>query len=168
MITGDPDGDWADISECGTWRYMLGRRFAPGPVLGWIMFNPSKADAEISDPTVAKCVTITRLAGYGGLLIGNEYALRSADPAAVRTHWDPIGPDCDYWLAWMLRNVPRVVLAWGNQGGQCWASIRRQSVVARVTGSGIPVACLGTTRSGEPRHPCRLANATRLVPWELP
>jgi hypothetical protein len=160
-------GSWAAISLCGTWRYALGRQWAPGPVLGWIMLNPSKADAKVSDQTAVKCMTISRLAGYGGLQIGNLHAFRSPSPAVLRevARRDPeraAGPDCDRWLAVMLGQVDRVVLAWGAHGGEPWALPRRSGVLDLVGRSGIPVACLGATAAGEPRHPCRLANATPL------
>ncbi len=36
----------AVISDCGKFRYRLDRRWADGPICGFIMLNPSTADGE--------------------------------------------------------------------------------------------------------------------------
>src|SRR5438552_14460864 len=77
-----PAGDWAEISPCGTWRYGLGRGWDPAlPVLGWIMLNPSTADAKINDQTIRRVMTISRAAGYGAAWVANLFALPSPSPA---------------------------------------------------------------------------------------
>jgi hypothetical protein len=166
---------WAEISDCGTWRWALGRcwdpdllnRDGPAPALGWVMLNPSTADARTSDPTVTKCVTISRAHGYGRLWIGNLHAYRATSPAALRAQLPGIrvGPDCDRWLRRLAAAADAVAVAWGDQGGQPWARDRRDHVLELLAQTGVPLLCLGLTASGEPRHPCRLANATPLVPW---
>lgn len=49
------------ISTCGRYRYLLSRRWAPGPrrVL-FAMINPSSADAVVDDATVRKIVGFSR------------------------------------------------------------------------------------------------------------
>src|ERR1700722_11579781 len=95
----------AVISEDGLYRYVLSRRWADGPVLPWIMLNPSTADASRNDPTLTRVIRQTirrRLRGipYGGACVLNLYALRSPDPSVLRdAQWrgdpDPVGPDND-------------------------------------------------------------------------
>jgi hypothetical protein len=50
----------ATISDCGRYRYALGRRWDDGPTACWVMLNPSTADADVDDPTIRRCVS-TRL-----------------------------------------------------------------------------------------------------------
>lgn len=158
-------GSWAEISSCGTWRYGLGHRWAPGAVLGWLMLNPSTADAEINDPTILKCMTIARRERYNGIWVANLYALRATSPLALRKHPDPVGPQCDEWLKKMLAAVPQIVVAWGSHGGERWAATRRGKVLAMLADARSALSCLGMTIGGEPRHSCRLANAIPLEEW---
>jgi len=43
------------------------------PACGWIMLNPSRADATDDDPTVRRCLGFASAWGYGSLLIHNLY-----------------------------------------------------------------------------------------------
>ena len=163
-------GNWAEISPCGIWRYALHRGWSDGPTLGWIMLNPSTADAVLNDPTITKIMHISRREGYAAAWVANLFAYRSPSPDALRdlVTFDreyAIGPANDNWLRTMLAAVPGVVLAWGAHGGEPWATQRRDEVLSMVAGSGVTVASLGKTRDGEPKHPCRLANATLLEMW---
>ena len=158
---------WAEISDCGTWRYALRRTWADGPVLGWLMLNPSTADAVLNDQTIHQVMHFSRRDGYGGAWVANLYAFRSPSPAVLHelVRSDPeraIGPDSNNWIAEMLLTVPAVVAAWGSHGGKQWALPRKAAVLDAARSAGIPVLCLGTTAAGEPRHPCRLARVTPL------
>lgn len=44
------EGAWAELSADRSYRYELGRRWGEGPLLPWIMLNPSTADALKDDP----------------------------------------------------------------------------------------------------------------------
>ena len=55
------------FSPCRTFRYRLGRRWSDGPVLAFIMLNPSRADEHIDDPSVRRCIGFAQRLGYGGL-----------------------------------------------------------------------------------------------------
>jgi hypothetical protein len=88
----------AVLSDCGTYRYRLGRRWAEGPVDVWIMLNPSTADATVDDRTIRRCMEFSRRWGAGALVVGNLFALRATDPAELVRHPDPIGPDNDEHL----------------------------------------------------------------------
>lgn len=52
----DTGTSWAVISDCGRYRYELGRRWDDGPLLEFDMLNPSTANAERNDPTIVRCV----------------------------------------------------------------------------------------------------------------
>jgi len=59
----------AVLSDCGTYRYVLTRRWAEGPVLGWVMLNPSRADAGRDDATVRRCMGFVRSWGFAGIIV---------------------------------------------------------------------------------------------------
>ena len=165
-MPGQPEPGWAEISADEADRYALTRTWAAGPRLGWLALNPSTANATVNDQTVLKIMHISEREGYGGAWVGNAYALRATTPLPLRRRDpDPVGPENNWWLRRMLGQVPAVVLAWGDNGARPWARRRIAAVLALVEASGTPALCLGQTAGGQPRHPCRLANATPLEPW---
>src|SRR3990167_7289990 len=79
---GSPSGAW--VSPCEMYRTLLWRTFAIGgdaAPLGFIMLNPSKADARINDPTIVRCMGFARREGAGGVIVGNLSPYRATDPA---------------------------------------------------------------------------------------
>lgn len=83
----------AVISECGSYRYRLERVWeAEKDRVAFIMLNPSTADASKDDPTIRRCIGFAKAWGFGGLIVGNLFALRSTDPKALYGHKDPVGP----------------------------------------------------------------------------
>lgn len=139
----------ADVSPCGTYRYSLERWWDPSlPPLVWVMLNPSTADHEVDDPTIRRCIGFTRRDNtYGGLVVVNLYALRATNPADLRRHADPIGPENDIVLSDYGMPGFHLVAAWGVHAPQRAAQVlsgplRHQHVL-----------CLGKTKQGHPRHP---------------
>src|SRR6266516_1580847 len=62
-LLGGPCG-WAELSPCGTYRYLLGRRVgAAQRGLLLVCLNPSTADASLDDPTIRRAVGFTRREG---------------------------------------------------------------------------------------------------------
>ena len=82
----------------------------------FICLNPSTADAENDDKTVRRIIGFARDWGFGGVLIGNLFALRSRDPSALYKSADPVGPDNDMYLRQMAEQSELIVAAWGNHG----------------------------------------------------
>lgn len=155
-----PELKAAVISPCGTYRYRLARIWDKSlPRLGWIMLNPSTADAEVDDPTVVKCGTYARRWGYGGILVCNLYALRSPHPHMLRQHPDPVGPDNDEHLRALLAGPADVVGAWG-----ALASNSRVDAVLAMPGSERLLA-LRETKTGQPGHPLYLSLSLTPTPW---
>jgi hypothetical protein len=153
------------ISPCGRYRYRLDpRRWSAGPVLLWLMLNPSKATAVVPDPTKTRVVTFSRDAGYGACMIGNLYAWRSTDPKALRAAGDlAIGPENDGHIRRMLAECDAVVCAWGGSlppSGRARAS----DVLALVRSAGHVPLALRVTKGGQPAHPLYLPGRLRPVP----
>lgn len=162
----------AVLSECGTYRYELTRRWSrdESAVATFIMLNPSIADAELDDPTIRRCIGFAQAWGMGGLHVCNLYALRSTDPKGLWTHPDPVGPDNDVHLArhalaaraadWPL------VAAWGAN-----AHPDRVEAVLGLPGM-TQLTALGVTKAGAPKHPLarghhRIPDNVTPAPWSL-
>jgi hypothetical protein len=130
-----------------------------------IGLNPSTADETNDDPTVRRCIGYARSWGFGGLLMTNLFAFRATDPRDLKRAPDPSGPGQLASLRASANSVladnGAVLAAWGIHGShQGWADRAR----AMLIDAEIPVACLGLTRSGEPRHPLYLrADAVPVV-----
>lgn len=146
----------ASLSDDRRFRYALVRTWdSDRPSILFVGLNPSIADAKRDDPTVRRCIAFAERWGFGTLLMGNIFALRSTDPKALRTAIDPVGPENDQWLARLVKRADKVVAAWGNGGRH----LQRDQAVLAALGN---TYCLGTTARGCPRHPGRLAAETRL------
>lgn len=152
----------AEISECGRYRYLLGRRWGDESTVAFIMLNPSTADAETDDPTIRRCIGFARSWGYGGLVVGNLYAWRCTQPADLWKAADPIGPANDYNLMLVAASCDQIVAAWGAH-----ARPDRIAAVQALPGMG-GLTALATTQAGQPRHPLYLAGNLTPKPWEAP
>jgi hypothetical protein len=156
------------ISPCGTYRYTLTRDI-PSP-LRWvkpilfIMLNPSRATATEMDKTLRRCIGYAVREGCTKLTLVNLFALRSTDPKNLFTHSDPVGPDnirhvTEQWVEHAA--IGKIVVAWGGHPMALTSTLRTQM-------SGLGALCLGTTKSGEPRHPLMVRANEPLVPWTMP
>ena len=146
----------AKLSSDGRYRYALWRTWNTGlPTVLFLGLNPSTADAEGDDPTVRRCIGFAKRWGYGTLGIGNLFALRTSSPPVLRRSTFPIGPLNDRWLRQLAAGADLIVGAWGAAG--TWMDRDRQ--VRNMIG---PMMCLGSTRSGQPRHPLYVPRDARL------
>lgn len=160
--------------------------FAAYRVLIYLMLNPSKADGRRDDPTVKSCVRIADYNGYGHIIVGNLFSLRSTDWKVVRDHardpkpgeWPGNSPEVsDEWLRRILRTPAKhlnrsyvradVCVAWGAHVLDIPGSasrIRRVMRLVREAGHAKPF-CVSTTESDNPGHPLFLSRTTPLAPW---
>ena len=141
----------AHISKCGRYRYRLDRYWGTSPRIGFVMLNPSTADAELDDPTIRRCMGFARREGAGGIIVCNVYAFRATNPKELWGQRDPHGPENDDVLRELGRwaasvNAP-IVCAWGALGNN---SNRH---TALLMAAGARLVCLGKTKDGHPRHP---------------
>jgi hypothetical protein len=144
----------AVISDCGTYRYRLTRTWNDYlPHLGWVMLNPSTADATTDDPTIRRCVGFAKRWGYGGIVVRNLFALRATDPKDMLTHSAPVGPLNDDELALGAYTEPVTMLAWGANAPKARSTHVAQLLWHRSVIHGTRLAVLGWSKSGAPRHP---------------
>lgn len=141
----------AIFSEDRQYRYALWRVWdREKPALTFIGLNPSTANTIKDDPTVCKVAAIARYRHYGGIYIGNLFALVSSNPDVLFSHSrkvSPVGPKNDNYLK-ELKRVPGIILVgWGDNA--C-GSDRYREVLGIL---GVPVYCLAVTKKGQPYHP---------------
>ena len=155
-----PDNNWATFSSCGKYRYTLGRVWdVDRSLVLFVMLNPSTADSYQNDPTVRRCIKWANLWGFGGLLVGNLFALRSPHPTDLYQATDPVGPDNDRSLVRMCQQASKIIVAWGTHG-----TYKNRSTQVRTLLTG-DLYCLRCTANGEPGHPLYLPTRSEPVLW---
>jgi len=153
----------AIISPCGLYRYRLSRSWANGAHLTFIMLNPSTADANVDDPTIRRCMGFARREGVSGIHVVNLFAFRATKPEDMANAVDPEGPENARYLADAAELASHsglpLVCAWGSH----WMASDRAESVVRGIGCHASLSCLGTTKSGAPRHPLYVKGNAPLV-----
>ncbi|MDI3258447.1 MAG: DUF1643 domain-containing protein [Sinobacteraceae bacterium] len=167
------------ISDGGTYRWTLTRKWDDRPMLLVLMFNPSTADAEVDDPTISLLCWIASFNGYGGIVVVNLIPLRSSDPAeAVRlvelarsgsdAHQEALGRNLAV-ICCEARKAGAVLFGYGALAERCvdWAeTVQTEINAVRRSRERLPVYCLGRTAAGYPKHP--LARGKHKVPKNAP
>ncbi len=154
-----------DAVTHGKYRYQLSRTWDKGlPVLGFIMLNPSTADAIENDPTIKRCMVRARQLQYGGLVVVNLFAYRSTDRSILRklARDVAIGPQNDAQILAGLTGCRRVIAGWGNDGT---IHARHGEVVRMLDAANIQLHALRISRDGHPGHPLYLPYKLRLIPY---
>lgn len=147
----------AILSEDGLYRYELTRRWnLRGPRMCFIMLNPSTADAYQDDATIRRCISFARREACGEIIVINQYAYRATDPSALLALSEDERRGAEHRTYWnrALERADIIVAAWGN-----WMAGKLKT---NPGFGGLAVHCLGTTKSGEPRHPLYLPADTPL------
>lgn len=150
-------------------RYILGRT---GPKKLYVIgLNPSTANKEKSDTTVAKVERVAADNGYEGFVMANLYPVRSTVPANL-----PASADKNLFsqniskIIRIARQEERPVFwaAWG--GNICIRPYLIDSFrtlnkrIAGINGRWVHYGEL--LRNGHPRHPSRLAYTWRFAPFD--
>lgn len=156
----------ASFSGDDTYRYRLWRRWDSGPVVTWVMLNPSTADATEDDPTIRRCRGFSRSWRYGGMIVVNLYAYRATNPKDLPTDL-PVaqGPANEEHVRRAAEQADVVVAAWGSGGSGNLSYQRALNAYGRRLLDGFDLQCLGVTLSGAPRHPLYVPSRQPLVPW---
>jgi len=148
----------ADIE--GEYRYRLWRIWDDSlPLLGWIMLNPSTADADVDDPTIRKCIGFSKRWGWGGIMVTNLFALRATNPKELIGHEDPVGPHNDTFLLAEARACLVTIAAWGTRGSLNGREDQVRTLLEE--GDVSPLEHLRLTKAGCPGHPL-------YIPYSVP
>jgi hypothetical protein len=154
------DASGAIFGEDREYRYRLWRVWDGRlPAVAFVALNPSTADEDENDRTVSTCVRFAREWGYGSVVLGNCFALRATDPAELKRHPDPVGPENDWHLRSIASDADRVVAAWGVHGSH---RDRDREVTDLLD---VDLFALTTTKDGQPGHPLRKPGGLRPEPW---
>ncbi|MFD9443357.1 DUF1643 domain-containing protein [Streptomyces sp. NPDC060001] len=146
------------------YRYLLTRIWdrSVTPMV-FVMLNPSTADAMVDDPTIRRCMGFARREEAGGLVVANLFALRSTNPRVLQFHSHPTGGATnDAFIRQAAGMSPLVVAAWGAAGV---LHDRGMEVTGMLRDGGVRLRCLGTTSTGQPRHPLYLPGAAQIVDY---
>jgi hypothetical protein len=166
----DRSDSGATFSVCRTYRYRLWRSWDGGERrCVFVGLNPSTADESRDDPTIRKCIGFAHRWGFDAVEVVNLFAYAgegSTDPRSLLDASDPVGPENDAMLAAAFAGACRIVWAWGRHDPRVRALVRER--VATIPclgprGRGV-TGCLGRSQDGSPRHPLRIAYATRFEP----
>ncbi len=150
----------AIFSEDRKYRYALWRIWSPTKVFRLqIGLNPSKAGAEIDDPTITRGVKRAWLDGFGGFFQGNMYGFVSTNPDVLLGQGDFIGSENDGYLRWMIAHTNQTVCGWGSFP----PVIKRAGAVLKMI---TEPYCLGINRDGQPKHPLYVAYDTPVVLYQ--
>ena len=152
------------ISECGRYRYALWRIWNKQlPYLGFLLLNPSTADAETDDPTITRCMARARQLGYGGIYVCNLFAYRATDPAEIYKAPDAIGPENDQWTPYYMLMCRMVICGWGKHG--TWLNRDRAVIASLETMPWRMLYALDTNADGSPKHPLYVAYNVQPKPF---
>ena len=160
----------AVFSGCGTYRYLLERHWTAGNgAVGFVMLNPSTADAYEDDPTIRRCVGFAKSWGFRSLYVANLFAWRATDPAILPKDIERAkGPRRDFFLRQLATQCHTVCAAWGNSlPGFADRSFLYSSLCEATDSIGSVAKCLGTTKSGQPRHPLYVRANQPLMDFHL-
>ena len=164
----------AVIDPTGRYRYSLTRHWGPGPgpLVCWVMLNPSTADADRNDPTITRCIALSTAWGFRGLVVVNLFGWRATKPADLMNAPNPVGPENDQAIRRALRdgNVLQVIAAWGAHADRDWIA-HRVTVVTHLLRheADLRFRCelshIGLTKGGHPRHPLYVRGDVLPQPW---
>ena len=152
------------ISVDNAYRYSLGRRWANGEELLWVMLNPSTADATAEDATTRRCISFSNRWGFGAIVIVNLFGFISTDPKRLTLVLDPVGPENDSVLFDHLRRSENCMVAWGSLVGNHLFQSRVKEIYRHLPNN---TRCLGLTKYNYPRHPLRVSSVTKPMTYVM-
>ena len=169
----------AVFSPCGRYRWLLHRPIPLSPLDGpsrlllFVGLNPSLADGSRDDPTLKRLRNFARDWGYHQLVVLNLFGRVTPSPGGLRHCADPVGREADrvlisWFERWSRSPAWDLWLGWGEAGSLHHRDKQVVMMLTQVLASrsqGAPPLVIGTTRSGQPRHPLYVAGGIPLSPW---
>lgn len=129
-------------------------------VCAWVLNNPSTADGEENDPTVAKAWKFSTSWGYDCMIFLNTNPHRSTDPKAAKMPPPEVLQGNDLWLSRAMHACQLVICGWGDKAN--WELTQRAVNVMHTLG---PLHALRITKQGNPQHPLYLPGDLKPIPW---
>lgn len=151
-------------------RYWLWRVWDPEkkPMV-FIGLNPSTADEENNDPTVERMERRAREYEHGGLIVVNIFAFRATDPEDMKDSAeagiDVVGPENDRAIIEACKRAGLIVCGWGAHGGYLGRARTIKNLIIDCQSVFGPVAHLGLTKAGHPKHPLYIGYKTKPTAW---
>lgn len=154
------------------YRYLLWRTWnrsvTGNRILGFVMLNPSTADAMEDDPTIRRCIGFAKSNGFDGILVANVFALRATNPDELCVHENPVGEGNTLALRAMAQFSHEVIAAWGTNKAlklDDQGNFAGNVLLSELLPSQKRLLCLGRTSNGSPRHPLYIRADTKPEVW---
>lgn len=150
----------AVFTECRRYRYALWRtwRNLDNPRrVAFIGVNPSVANEERNDRTVARCIQFAKDWGYDGMIMLNAFAWvqTTLDMELTVEH---IGVENNATIVEREKQGDLIIAAWG-----VLCPLWREREIADLLGKSL--FCLGTSKYGRPRHPLYTKRNCKPLPF---
>jgi hypothetical protein len=160
-------GDALFVGERSEHRLWLSRWMPDEPNNGCVLccgMNPSTAGADMDDLTVRKDWSFTRRWGYAALYKVNVGSYASTDPDGMSQPGVLVNhPDNHPYIRTLAADAALIVMAIGDPPDVLMPHAR--SLVRMLKADGRAMMCLGTTKSGWPKHTSRLSYNVPLTEW---
>jgi hypothetical protein len=133
------------------YRYVLMHRWSDGPIVGFMLMNPSIGDCQVMDPTIYKTSRIARRLGYSGQYILNVCGYRATNKARLLEVDDPVGPFNHDAIRTTAARCSVIVVGHGilPRGLQKHAD----AAVKLLVDNGYRLHVFKLTKGGVPQHP---------------
>ena len=129
------------------------------PHVLWVMLNPGTGETEgRRRNTFERCKKWSVERGYGGLVFGNVFSLRSKsarDLLRLQLSEDALNSTALSFLSHLSSDT---IVAWGNHGAKSNLPESLRGILSNAQ-------CFGFTQTGQPRHPLYVPASTPLAKW---
>jgi hypothetical protein len=150
------------------YRYRLSRTWdEKKPHALFVMMNPSTADPQVDDPTVAKCGRFARSWGIWRHS-RRQYIRLPGDPKEASAHsLRPSAPTTTSTSSLWAKASDIVVFAYGQPGHRALAQRGQQVARLLIEKTGVTPHVLKLSKHGIPTHPLYLLESLEPVVWRL-